>query len=284
MKIDLITSQDLPELGADDLLLAKKLSELGHSVRARVWSDSPETDADRIVLRSPWDYHLRLLEFRGWLACQAAERMLNRPAVIEWNIHKKYLLELAGKGIPIVPTNLYLAGADPDWVASKSAAMADGFVLKPAISATSFLTSRHSVGDNPAAAAQTLARHGDFLLQPYLPSVAKDGEVSLIFFAGRFSHAVLKLAQSGDYRVQADFGGTVEAFNATPALIELSERILGTLPKHLGTPHYARVDLVDWRTAPKLSELELIEPNLFFLTDAKATGLFASVVERETHH
>ena len=284
MKIDLITSADLPELNADDVPLAVQLTKLGHTVRPRVWSDSPETDADRIVLRSPWDYHLKLLEFRGWLASQPAERTLNRPAVIEWNIHKKYLLELAAKGLPIVPTDLFMAGAEPAWVTAKSAALTGGFVLKPAISATSYLTSRHAAGDNAVTAAQTLARHGDFLLQPFVQSVAHDGEVSLVFFAGQFSHAVLKRAKSGDYRVQADFGGSAEPFTPAPALIELSQRVLAALPKHLGVPHYARADWVDFQTAPKLSELELIEPNLFFHTAPQAVEHFARIVVREMHH
>jgi hypothetical protein len=207
------------------------------------------------------------------LRAQPSERLINHADLVEWNLHKRYLQELQSRGVEIVPTRFFPTSTPENRV---SAVLAeedlDEFVLKPAISATSYLTTRHRRGDDLSAPLRALARQGDFLLQPFLSTVVEDGEASLIFFGDEFSHAVLKTAKPGDYRVQTDFGGGIEPLRPDPALIHRSREILALVPR---PAQYARVDWIGWRNRPRLSELELIEPNLYFYVHPEAAARFA---------
>ena len=48
------------------------------------------------------------------------------------------------------------------------------------------------------------------MIQPYLPSIETEGETSLLFFGGRFSHAVNKRPVPGEFRIQVQFGDCLE--------------------------------------------------------------------------
>ncbi|HET8775092.1 MAG TPA: hypothetical protein VFP80_14925, partial [Thermoanaerobaculia bacterium] len=178
MLIALVTWRGLPELAADDRLLRDALVRRGVDVRAVVWDD-PDAgwrSFDAIVVRSTWDYHKRLDEFRAWLDRMEGLPLWNPPAVLRWNTHKSYLFDLQARGIAIVPTLLVPRG--------------QGFIVKPAVSATAFRTERHETDC-------------DVLVQPFVPEIVTDGELSFVFLGRRFSHAVRKRAASGDFRVQS---------------------------------------------------------------------------------
>ena len=272
MLIALVTCSRLPQLTADDQLLAAELQAGGAlrdgaaQVRVVVWDDAtvdwPSFDA--IVVRSTWDYHLRIDEFLAWLdrleACGA--RVWNPAPVLRWNANKSYLREL---DVPRVPTAFVPSGGDVG-AAMREHGWARA-VVKPAVSATAFET--RVVEDR-----QSCLSARDVLVQPFVDEVVRDGEWSLLFFGGEYSHAVLKRAKAGDFRVQNDFGGTFETRQPSAAILEGAKRMLAAAPPTL----YARVDGVVIGEVFTLMELELIEPVLFLAEDAEAPARLARAV------
>lgn len=105
------------------------------------------------------------------------------------------------------------------------------------------------------------------MLQPFVKEVAEIGEYSYIFFKENFSHAILKTAKSGDFRVQHFFGGSIQ--NIVPDIKELTyiQKLVDEFAKN---SLYARVDGVWIEGVFYLMELELIEPYLFLFTSDKA--------------
>jgi len=214
-----------------------------------------------LIVRTTWDYYKQADVFRSWL--DAVERagvpMFNPVSVVRDNMHKFYLKRFQEKGITIIPT-LFSAAAAP---LSFDTLQAQGWhkvVIKPAVSAGSFLTDAYEVGALTRGRFQELVSQGDWLIQPYLPEIATAGELSLIFFNGTFSHAVLKKPKDGDFRVQKQYGGQYQRIDPMPELLQVGQRI-ATLENNL---LYGRVDgvMIDGRF--HLMELELIEPDLYF--------------------
>jgi glutathione synthase/RimK-type ligase-like ATP-grasp enzyme len=119
------------------------------------------------------------------------------------------------------------------------------------------------------------ARASGALLQEFVPEIVDRGEVSLMYCDGVFSHAVSKHAKTGDYRVQQDFGGVVHPMTPSGDLIAFADRVMATVP---GPQLYARVDVVETGRGPLLMELELIEPELYFLIVPSAAGRFAAAL------
>jgi glutathione synthase/RimK-type ligase-like ATP-grasp enzyme len=137
--------------------------------------------------------------------------------------------------------------------------------VKPLISASAYGTERRSDG----------IAHGPLMIQEYLPEIETDGEWSLMYFHGVFSHAVRKRARSGDFRVQSDFGGTTEIATPPRKFLKIAHEALELLPSR---PVFARVDMVERGSSPLLMELELIEPELFLtLADHAAHGLALAI-------
>ena len=198
--------------------------------------------------------------------------MLNPPEVLAWNSHKGYLVEIAGAGVPVVPTRLVAAGEGAGLSAGEREL---ALVVKPAVSSGSRGAERFGPGD-PAAAAHLadLVAEGDALVQPYVESVAEHGERSLIFLGGRLSHAVDKVPAPGDYRVQEMYGGRYRAHSPTAAEQAAAERALAAAPT--AGLLYARVDMVEGPDGPQVMELELIEPELFLGFDAGAPDRLAA--------
>lgn len=248
MLIALVTWRGLPELAADDRLLRDALVRRGHGVRAVVWDDpSVEWRAfDAIVVRSTWDYHKRADEFRAWLDRMDGLPLWNPPAVLRWNTHKSYLLDLQARGIEIVPTLFVPRGSS--------------YIVKPAVSATAFRTERHETDV-------------DLLVQPFVPEIVEQGELSFVFFVGRFSHAVRKRAAGGEFRVQSEFGGSAERFEPSQPLIEQAAQIASALGDAW---LYARIDCVERDGRLILMELEATEPSLFL--DAASAERFADAI------
>jgi glutathione synthase/RimK-type ligase-like ATP-grasp enzyme len=244
--IALVTWRGLPELAPDDRLLREALLRRNGRVDVLAWDD-PGADwrrYDAIVIRSTWDYHTRIDEFLQWLDRLEGLPVWNPPAVLRRNTHKSYLLDLQAQGIEIVPTILMRGGA----------------VVKPAVSATAHGTVRFE---------------HDILIQPYVPEI-EAGELSFVFLGGAYSHAVRKLPREGEFRVQNEFGGTVERIDPGPALIAQAQRVADTLGERW---LYARVDGVVRDGRLLLMELEATEPSLF-LDDAAAQRLADAITSR----
>lgn len=258
MRVALVTWSGLPGLSADDQLLRDELLREGHHVTAAVWDDARvRWDAfDSIVLRSTWDYHTRFDDFRAWLATLGDAPLWNPRSVVERNLHKSYLLSMPN----VVPTRLVQTGEHVE-VTSR-------VVVKPAVSASAYLT---TVTDTSFVA------EFEALVQPFVEEVTTQGEWSLLFAAGEFSHAVLKQPRSGDFRVQHEFGGSAAAATPPPALIDDAQAILATIEEPW---LYARVDGVDRDGRLLLMELEMTEPSLFLARDADAPRRFAQAIVR----
>ncbi|GII86407.1 ATP-grasp domain-containing protein [Sphaerisporangium siamense] len=218
---------------------------------------------DAAVVRSTWDYVERRGEFIAWARrASAATRLLNPPSVIERNTDKTYLRALAAAGVPTVPTTWVGPGEElrpPSF---------EEYVVKPAVSAGARDTIRTSLASEAAAhAGRIAAKGGTAMVQPYLRMVEEEGELSLLYFGGRFSHAVRRtamLAAHGTARPRADHVGA-ELRTPAPDQVALAEKVLGQIAEPL---LYARVDLVRLPDGtPALIELELTEPYLY-LSDA----------------
>ena len=275
MRVALATCAVLPRADADLPLLIDAFGRRGVTAEAAVWDDPAIAwrDFDAVIVRSTWDYVEKFEAFARWIDATArATRLLNDAPILRWNLHKRYLLELAARGVDIVPTTLLEAGNEADW-ADLFARHGD-LVLKPAVSAGSFATIRVHAGDTETARRHRQAHIGrDFLVQPLLRSVVEHGETNLVCFDGRPSHAIHKGARWSGESEQSR--GLVEP---SAGELALAARVQA---RGLAVPAYARVDCAlgaDGR--PLLMELELLEPSLFLDRSPTSAILLADCVAR----
>jgi glutathione synthase/RimK-type ligase-like ATP-grasp enzyme len=259
-------------------VFADALRAIGVEPLPLLWGRAVPAGAT-VVLRSPWDYVDRPGDFARWLDDLDAigATVHNATDLVRWNVHKSYLVDLATRGVDTVPTLALPAGSaarlgDLPW---------PDVVLKPAVGASA----RRTVHSGRMAAPDA-QRHLDALLadedavvQPYIPSIADHGEISIIVIDGEATHAVAKRPAPGDWRVQRELGGTVELVPVTPDLAAAAATTIGALD---ATPSFARVDLVpDSDGQLLLIEVELIEPELWFdLAPGAARALATAVAGR----
>lgn len=284
-RIALVSARAARDLDEDLPPLITAFAEAGAQATVADWDD-PRVDwaAFRLaLLRSAWDYPERLAEFLAWAERTATlTTLLNPPAVLRWNTDKHYLGELARAGVPIVPTR-FLEPAERGPRVLERFLREQGtaeWVVKPAVGAGSRDAARYVRGDERAASEhieRLLTAGRSVMLQPYLDQIDVHGETALIYFAGRFSHAVRKgpLLQPSASPTAALFAA--EQITArVPAAQELrvADRALAALPFPM--PLYARVDLIPFEGGtPCVLELELTEPSLFFAQTPAATERFA---------
>ena len=277
MRVALVTCTDMPRPDTDLPLLEHAFAALGATASIVCWDDAHVDwgSFDVALVRSTWNYVGRYREFHAWIErVDRATRLLNPRAALEWNLHKRYLAELAGAGIAVVPTEVVLHGVDPDWPALF--ARFGDLVVKPAVSAGSFATIRVRAGDIALAQGHRAAhRERDLLVQPLLGSVVAHGETNLIHLGGRFSHAIHKGARwDGDSEQSR---GLVEAAADELALARaVLDHVDGL---GFGPLAYARVDTARGADGkPLLMELEIVEPSLFLPAAPAAAGLLARAV------
>lgn len=283
MRVALVTCRSLPDLTDDDRLLPPALAAVGAAAEAVVW-DEPAVAwerFDRLVLRSVWDYHLRPDEFTAWLAARAHDggAMWNPAALARWNLHKSYLRALAEVGIATVETEWLARGSSVALSERMDARGWDDVVVKPAVSASAHRTFRTARADARARQANldAILAGGDALLQPFAPEVTGEGEWSLLFFGGAFSHAVRKRPAPSDFRVQEEFGGHAETSDPGAAVIAQASAALAAAP---GPTAYARVDGIVRDGGFVLMELELIEPVLYLARHPEAPARLAGAILR----
>ena len=264
----LATCARLPRLDADDQGLLAALQARRLRVEPAVWDD-PQVEwgaARAVLVRSTWDYERRRAEFLGW-AERVPVPLWNPPQVLRWNTHKRYLMEMAADGLPVVPTRLLAPGDE----AGLEAALSDwpDAVLKPAVGAGArgaFLARRDGLEATRAHGRALLAAGEDVLVQPYRQAVEREGELSLLWFAGQLSHAVQKRPARGEWRIQEVWGGTRHPIEAPPGTPELAARFLAWAQARERAAEallYARVDLLPGPAGWELGELELTEPSLY---------------------
>jgi glutathione synthase/RimK-type ligase-like ATP-grasp enzyme len=236
-------------------------------VEGRAWNE-PAADFegfDAVVLRSNWDYHFDPEAFLGWLDRleRAGARIFNPPALVRWNLSKRYLMALQAAGVPTVATT----GLEDETRAGLEAIMRRhgwrACVLKPEIGASAHdtrLVTEETLAE-AATAIATGAIRRPVLVQPFVEEVRTRGEWSLVFIEGDLTHSVLKRPAAGDFRVQSHLGGTVHAEPAPPGALPAARAALAALPL---PPLYARIDAVETPAGVLIMEVEVNEPSLFF--------------------
>ncbi|MAJ29256.1 hypothetical protein CBD41_07530 [bacterium TMED181] len=272
--IGIVTCMELPEPDLDEQIQLEALQSVGAHASLVAWDD-PDQDLakyDAIVLRSCWDYPWKEQLFRQWIdRAENAVKIINPPEMVRWNLHKRYLIDLQDAGVPVVPTRLLPLGAGPeDLVRCLDDLSCQKFVIKPAVSAGSWLTHFFHV-DDLLQAKEFISKNGsdrDWLIQPYISSVESGGERANVYLGGEWSHCVVKSP-----RFVGQDESVSESEMVLPEDMAIGQQAIDCAP---GIPTYARADTVrDEQGQPMIAELELIEPSLFLLQSPPARALFA---------
>ena len=248
------------------------LKQRGVAVTYQAWSDARLPDADLTMPLMAWGYHRHTPRWYAQLDRWAGLAFANPVAVLRWNTDKHYLLDCAANGVPVVPTRVHKTIAAADLEASRVAFGTGAVVVKPPIAAGSDDT--WLLKDHEGLPAAALGR--TMLVQPMMPDILIQGEMSLFYLSGALAHAIVKRPTGGDFRVQPQFGGQSEAIDAPEAATSIAGRALASVP---GDLLYARVDLVgDGRGGFVIMELELIEPWLYLNRAADGGAAFADAI------
>lgn len=281
-RVCFVTCTLWPEISASDRLVVEALGPLGVQVEGRAWNDrgADFTGFDAVVLRSNWDYHFEPEAFLAWLDRMegAGVRLFNPPALVRWNVSKRYLLALEAAGVPTVATTVI---DEPTREAIEASLTRHGstVVLKPAIAASAHGTRLVTAAtlDETMRAVRAGVMRPPLLVQPFVEEVRSRGEWALIFIDGELTHAVLKRPGPGEFRVQGAFGGSAQVGTPPPAVAAVAQRALAALPK---PPLYARIDAVEAAAGPLVMEAEVNEPSLFFTHAPAAAARFAEALLR----
>jgi len=265
-------------------LVQNALEAQGLKVVKADWAD-PKFDWSEVrtvLFRETWDYFHRISEFSTWLDATAFKTgMINPSSLIRWNLDKHYLNDLADRGVNVCTTRFIEAGEEITLAELQDQEDLQDFVLKPAISGGGRHTYRIRSDQvlKHENVFRELASTEAMMIQPFQTNVLKKGEVAYMVFGGNYSHAILKLAKQGEFRVQDDFGGSVEIYDPSEEEIAFAQNVVARIDP---MPAYARVD-VSWDNNGDLvvMELELIEPELWFRFKPEAAGKFAEAVLKD---
>jgi hypothetical protein len=254
VKLRVATCMTLPEPDVDEAPLAAALAAGGFDAQLLAWDD-PSVDWDAplpTIIRSPWNYALHIDAFLAWIDRVAKAGPLFNPAdVCLGNLHKRYLLELAMRGVPVIPTTLVERG--------ESTALPDKrIVIKPEVGGGSLGCKVFAPGEGEAARAHlaSLTSRGAALVQPYIASVDDYGERSIVMIDGELSHAIRKTPR---------FVGDAERIEGPFPIAGDEREVAEAALAPYGDLLYGRVDMArDDHGQPLVMELELVEPSLFF--------------------
>ena len=279
-----VTDWYMDQVLEEDGLVKSALEKLGYSVIIVDWAD-PEFDWSSVkiaVFRTIWDYFHRFDEFQAWMdKVKNQTTFINSFDQILWNIDKHYLNDLSEEGIPVVPSHFIEMGTKTTLADLHHKLGWNKSVIKPCVSGGgrhTYLLNSENWAEHEAIFQELIAKEA-MMLQPFMNNITSKGEVSHIVIGGKYTHSVLKLAKSGDYRVQDDFGGSVHDYTPSTEEIAFAESVaLACNP----TPTYARIDLV-WDNNDQLAvgEAELIEPELWFRKCPEAADALAREIDKE---
>jgi glutathione synthase/RimK-type ligase-like ATP-grasp enzyme len=272
-----LSMDSLEDFFSYDQMLFEPLKVVGWLAEEVSWRkpDVNWNDYDAVVIRTTWDYQD---DVEGFLAClqriEASTAVLqNSLKIVEWNISKSYLNDLQNQGINIVPTLWFDSFSLTELQAGFSHFDTPEIVIKPLISAGADHTYRLTLKNlkEQAEGLKTVFAQRQFMLQPFLPGIIDEGEYSLFYFAGHYSHSILKQPQSGDFRVQEEHGGQLKSIQPCEDMLTTARHCLAALPADV---LYARIDLVRHNNEFAVIEIELIEPSLYFNMDAESPHRF----------
>jgi len=266
----------------EDGLLIEALNNLGLKTIKKDWNDSNFNwnSTKTAVFRSTWDYFDKFSIFQNWLSqVQNKCALINSYEQIKWNLDKHYLQDLKNWSLPI-PKSVFINKMSGTKLKDIATNMKwNHIVVKPTVSGAAKNT--FQLKDQEIENFQTnwirLTNEEDFIVQEFQKNIIKSGEIAVMLFGGKYSHAVLKKAKKGDFRVQDDFGGTVETITPSKEIIDLAEKAIKKLNP---TPLYCRVDVIlNNQNKAVIIELELIEPELWFRFKIKAADKLAMYIK-----
>ncbi len=287
MKRCAILSMDcLDGFEAYDVLIDQPLAERGWQTETVSWRDKTIdwNNYHAVIIRTPWDYQEDAPAFLQVLNDieQSTAHLENSLATVRWNIDKIYLQDLEQLGVKLLPTIWGERLADNpltehDVQGYFSHFASEQIIIKPRISANAdntFWLKQHEISKYLPEIKRVFAQR-DFIVQPFAEHILTEGEYSLFYFNGKFSHAILKTPKQGDFRVQEEHGGRLTSIEPEALLRQQADLCLTAIGKLQQTPLYARLDFVRFDNDFALMEAELIEPSLYFNMDAQSPERFA---------
>ena len=275
--IAITTCQTYPNLPENLQPLVRLLQANGLQVKVDCWQNQPQ--ADVILPLCAWDYAQQPERFRQWLqqAVEFGQKFANPVRLMDWNMHKSYLLDLQQMAVDVIPSQLLLADLDQIQTACQPYhPNGQAVVIKPAIGQSGNAVIKWQADQPIPDFSPYLGQQ--IVLQPYIAEVAENGETSLIFFAGEFSHAVRRQPPKGEWRANSAYGVTILPTIPPQNIVRQARDVLMRLPE---MPSYARVDGTIIGDRFLLNELELIEPALYLHTDPQAAARFAQVLMKK---
>ncbi len=280
-----LSMDSLEDFECYDNLLYAPFKEIGWQVTPVPWrrKDIDWNFYEVVIIRSPWDYQddpelfIEVLE-----KIDASSALLANPLeIVTWNINKKYLQELSSKGVQIVPSLFEHTFKKELGLSYFETFDCDEIIIKPVVSANADDTFRLGPTDQRMDMLENIFNNRDFLVQPFIEAIISEGEYSLFYFGGHYSHCILKTPKQDDFRVQEEHGGQLRSIDPEPQLLELANATMATLSPQ---PLYGRIDFVRQGDSFLVMELELIEPSLYFnmdsLSPTKFTMAFSEWMEK----
>jgi hypothetical protein len=278
-RVALLTMDSLENFYTYDKLLIEPMSKLGWDAEEISWrkENVDWNDYTAVIVRSTWDYQNDFKKFLNVLESinDSSAHLENDLELMKWNMNKNYLFDLETKGVKIVDTIWEKSFNSNNVHHYFSEFNSEEIIIKPNISANAdntFRLSKEKLIENMEKLEQIFSQR-EFMVQPFMKNIIDEGEYSLFFFNGEFSHCVLKKPKENDFRVQEEHGGKFRIVVRNQQQILIAESIINKLST---IPLYARADLV--RNAQNefvLMELELIEPSLYLNTDIQSPERFA---------
>ncbi|HJS23838.1 MAG TPA: hypothetical protein VJ751_05760 [Pyrinomonadaceae bacterium] len=285
MRVALLSIEDLSDFVADDELLVEPLRRLGHDAEFVPWQAAVEwRKYGGVVIRTTWDYQNHLPAFLSVLReIETQTRLANPLEIVKWNADKKICLQdIEKRGGKIVPTIWSDSKIDGRQIqAWFEQLQTDEMVIKPTIGANAQYAFRLRRGAVDAGELSEAFEKRSYMVQPFMRGIVEEGEFSLFYFNGEYSHTILKTPKAGDFRVQEEHGGIIRATKPAADLLATGEKIMQYISP---TPLYARVDFV--RTDESefvVVELELIEPSMYLREAAHAPQMFAEAIDSWLH-
>ncbi|EDV28339.1 uncharacterized protein TRIADDRAFT_53893 [Trichoplax adhaerens] len=264
----------------EESLLIHCLRNVGLTAIRVAWDIPFEWETVRCaIIRSTWNYIDNLESFENWIRTVEKKTILiNSADLCLWNIDKNYLFELQEKKIPIVETiklnNSDLKNADNIF----NKLQTQTIVIKPAVSATAkntFKIKRDEIDEYNSVLTDLISQK-ELLAQPFMETYTTKGEMSFMVIDGKLTHSVLKVAKKGEFKIQDDYGGYVFPYTASDQERHFAENVV---EKCRTKPAYARVDAIyDSQNQLFLTEIELLEPELFFRFDRRCADNLATVI------
>lgn len=277
MKLVILVSESTKNLHPDDHLLPAAFSAMGINCVTKVWTDfSPET-TENVLFRTVWDYTGKSSQFCDLIHSldRTESKVVNPISTIQWNMNKTYLLELQSLGYPVPATEAVEIFDSTGNLKSEGT-----WVYKPAVGASGLDTFLSNASDFPTKVKALDGRK--VLIQEFVPEILTSGEISMMYFGGIFSHAVVKTPKSGEFRIHEEHGGTTRPFDPPKNLLNQAQELVDRLPVK---QHYCRLDLVLTPGGPVVMEVELIEPSFYFQTASEAAvKLFCQSVAAPLKH